>query len=75
MSEQSLLPCPFCGHRAEIRGEDRKAHFEGTGFYIVCLNEECGISMGDECCCPYDGKTGQFDSKKEAAEAWNKRAV
>ena len=59
MSEIKLLPCPFCGSRAEI-------HKMTNGQYYV----DCSLDNGF---CHVIPKTGGYDTPEEAAEAWNRR--
>lgn len=41
MSSEELLPCPFCGSRAEMR------YVSATGMhYIVCTNAQCRCRTG-----------------------------
>lgn len=79
----SLLPCPFCGNKPELR----IAMFHGipqeelsswrdkmlTGCWIVCTNEKCSIKIGyydagDDC------ESGLFATGAAAAKFWNSRA-
>lgn len=57
--EVKLKPCPFCGSKAELQKGDP---FGGKQrFYVICF--KCGAAMA-----------GIAESKKEAAEEWNRRA-
>ena len=60
MNEFKLKPCPFCGGKAVFAlGEKyRKEHIQESD-WIECSS--CGA------------ETAYFDSRKEAAEAWNRR--
>lgn len=54
-----LKPCPFCGGEACIQRHEFIGYADTFG--VVCL----------DCCC----ETRQFfETKKEAIEAWNRRA-
>jgi len=60
MSEIKLEPCPFCGGEAELK--DMTFEIEGMNvgktYFVECENG----------CMEY------FKTRKEAVEAWNKRA-
>lgn len=56
-----LKPCPFCGGRAVMIG----APFTHDRFLVACKNR------GDACKC--EPCTNWFDTREEAAEAWNRR--
>lgn len=62
MSEAKLKPCPFCSGEAVIKP---------AGFY---LHIECSICQSRGT--PFNTDTSDFtyDAKKEAIEAWNRRA-
>jgi len=67
MSEQNLLPCPFCGSPAEhFERVDEYGFFTsepGTTEHVIeCSNKKCPVYLEAV------GKT-----YKEAAKAWNKR--
>lgn len=54
-----LKPCPFCGGEACM--QEHKFHGYTSTFGVVCL----------DCC----AETRQFyETRKEAEEAWNRRA-
>lgn len=53
-----LKPCPFCGGKAHVE----KNFDETYRFYHTCKNTQINIY-----------KTG-FKTRKEAIEAWNRRA-
>lgn len=60
-----LRPCPFCGGAASIcKCEHPRVYgIENKPYYVQC---ECGLLLG------YDiDYGGTFDTKAEAAEAWN----
>ena len=66
---EKLEPCPFCGGEAYI------AEYEPR-LYRPCWNRpysvwcnECDLAFGWD-----SDYGGQFDTKKQAAEAWNRRA-
>ena len=58
---QKLRECPFCGGRAGTRRFSGKFFDVYTGY---CMNEDCFI----------EPETRPYYSKKEAIEAWNRRA-
>lgn len=64
---QGLLPCPFCGSyrlslcKTEFVPEKRPA------YAVTCRTRDCAgvvFTLG----------YGQFESEREAIEAWNRRA-
>lgn len=57
INENELLPCPFCGGKAEMQQVD------GYGFYIYCSNDMCNVQV----------ETPFYPSKKIVIEAWNER--
>ena len=81
---ENLKPCPFCGGEAKIgvvdrEGNDRDVEYEndpwsGLSFRILHAHEEnegCPIANYE-----IDGAAMGvylYDSRKEAADAWNKR--
>jgi hypothetical protein len=81
-ANSSLLPCPFCGSKAEIaaacfhgmRPEELGFGRSGfsTGCWVACTNPECAIRVGyseayDDCV------GGSFPTGEEAAKFWNRR--
>jgi len=77
-----LLPCPFCGSKAEIDGDD------SIGFYVYCTASiinlhlpagfvsyevgKCRCTLGVHC--QSDGEPDYwYKTKEEAALAWNTR--
>ena len=73
MSEQTLLPCPFCGETPTIFPE--RPEIEGNAWaYVHCVNDSCsaqptvgdGINVCDD--------RGSDEYKKTAIVRWNKRA-
>ena len=78
-----LKPCPFCGGEVQLQVCDDEGNFHddeyefnawsGLGFLIthdVERNQKCPIAE-------YEGEylgTYIYDSREEAAEAWNRRA-
>lgn len=64
-----LLPCPFCGGKAEIRNEtvmEPPVHYEVV--FVTCL--ECGVSTTRKIS---DGYYGLRCGDDEIAEMWNRR--
>ena len=59
--EIELKPCPFCGAKANI--ETITDIFHRTTFMAGCGNDDCG-------CRPM---TDPLESRREAADAWNRR--
>lgn len=60
----NILPCPFCGHSASLEDiEDLR----GVRFSVGC------DSTDEESCMGYQSLT-TFNTRKQAIEAWNKRA-
>jgi len=57
-----LKPCPFCGALARFR--DRIYGLQ-RHFRVECGNLHCQVNS----------HTALFDTKAEAAAAWNRRAV
>lgn len=63
-----LKPCPFCGGEAKLQQDIRYPRPKcepRKAFEVVCQNPECIIGFVDE---------RYRLSKKEAVEAWNRRA-
>ena len=59
---KQLLHCPFCGEEPEIDNYKIK----GIELWNVsCMNDACFVHT----------ETGDFESKEEAIEAWNKRST
>lgn len=56
---EDLKPCPFCGNSWPAIGQEREYSTFGT-IYVYCTN------------CRASGPS--MPSKKEAIEAWNRRA-
>lgn len=66
-----LLPCPFCGGKAEIRNETiMDPPFNYQRVYVSCL--ECGASTDRKIS---DGYYGQHCSDEEIAALWNRRIM
>lgn len=59
MSDERLLPCPFCGGEVEIRYFFRK-----NPVSISCKNKNCVWSRMAFCC----------ETEEQAIEGWNRRA-
>jgi len=66
-TEDSLLPCPFCGYKARICGD-----YTYKMYYVACTNPVCGCAIG-ECYDAYGNANHRFSTEKEAAVVWNKR--
>ena len=62
MSEQELLPCPFCGAPGVV-GDS----FTGMG-------RECWIACCNNNECPASEVVVDMPTRKEAIDAWNTRA-
>lgn len=61
MMEETLLPCPFCGARAEIAVQD-KGGLAIPLFSAFCVRQlSCGCRIADEI------------TRDSAAKAWNMR--
>lgn len=56
---EKLKPCPFCGGKPSVGYYEP---FEGQGLYSI----ECGW-------CEIAPATPDYNSRKEASEAWNTR--
>jgi len=70
-SAGSLLPCPFCGGRAQICGEPDYA--DRHGLYVECQSADCWCSMGEFWDC--DAMPDHyFRDVESAVAAWNRRA-
>ena len=65
MSEQNLLPCPFCGSKAKIFDCDWSQISDSieVTYSPGCTNYDC-IAYGTNF---------HFDTPEEAVEAWNTR--
>lgn len=53
-----LKPCPFCGHDSGM------VYSDSYGYAVKCTESKCDVCV----------LTRHFDTKKEAIEAWNRRA-
>lgn len=56
-----LKPCPFCGKSAKLIRLDQSI----SNFVVGCDNRLCWI----------EPRTGSFDAKAEAENAWNTRII
>jgi len=57
-ADVGLLPCPFCGGRAEMN------HGGFGEFFVTCANDNCGGRLG----------TGiWFTTVAQAIDVWNRR--
>lgn len=54
-----LLPCPFCGEKANVKKDDLLG-----GWVAFCANKECMMQV----------RTKRFETELEAVEEWNRRA-
>lgn len=63
MNEQELKACPFCGHEAELRENERITVLGELmrTFFVICGNVCCGI------------RTLECLSPDSAARIWNRR--
>lgn len=61
MSKIELKPCPICGEEVILTQEDQYGNTDGD-WYVSC--EYCSLLFGF---------WRQFETEKEAAEAWNER--
>ncbi len=67
MTFEQILPCPFCGHSASVEEiEHGVGTTGGTSFSVGC------DSTDEESCMGYQSLT-QFNTRKAAITAWNKR--
>lgn len=60
-----LLPCPFCGYEAGIRGSD------DGGIQCHCMNEDCGASLPSWS--DFEKDESVIDKIALAVEYWNMR--
>lgn len=63
MASEGLLPCPFCGGRAEIW----KAQGEGRAAWIACMGDCGGPDRRGTVL------TAEYATDAEAIAAWNRR--
>jgi hypothetical protein len=63
MNEQDLKECPYCGHEAELRENERSTVLGDPmrTFYVICGNLHCGI------------RTLECISPNSAVRIWNRR--
>lgn len=69
---EKMLPCPFCGAKANTYQAEPMHSVQDEGWYCRC--SDCGAEIGFECN-RKGGMFGIFASEAEAIEAWNKRYV
>lgn len=63
MLENKLLPCPFCGRKAQIEYERNWQN--KYIYYVRCITSNCyGHAI----------KPAFFDNKEQAVKSWNRRA-
>ena len=62
----NLLPCPFCGSKAEKRVREGTSDYDWNKVYydIRCTNNDCYLQDGAEWNCR---------TYEEVVEMWNKR--
>jgi hypothetical protein len=72
--ESNLIPCPFCGNS----GHGRKDGVILNNSYMYWPKDgaesECVYDYWNVVCVKCGSQTKQFNSAKEASEAWNKRS-
>lgn len=68
MMENELKPCPFCGGEAKYFNGICTEWKPARAFCLVYCSE-CKVKTQD-----FDDKTGDFEYKSKATEAWNRRA-
>lgn len=70
MSKIELKPCPFCGGNATIVENEEPRLYRPSRNHPYCVYcGNCELLFGFD-----EDYGGTFDTKKEAAEAWNRRA-
>lgn len=62
----NLLPCPFCGSKAEKRVREGTSDYDLNKVYydIRCTNNDCYLQ---------DGADWNCETYEEVVEMWNKR--
>ena len=72
MPKIKLLPCPFCGSPAAV---ETFVYYDAPAFTISCSNgtEVQGGSSDDSCIAFELGNGTIYGSRRDAADAWNKR--
>lgn len=63
-----LKPCPFCGGEAEIVNYEPRLHRPSRNHPYSVYCPGCDLLFGWD-----EDYGGEFDTKKEATEAWNTR--
>ncbi len=65
-ADKNLNPCPFCGKQAFLQIDTRYPDDVPIKAYeVICMNVKCIIYRCDK---------RYYRSKKQAIEAWNRRA-
>lgn len=65
-AEEELLPCPFCGRKAEV-----KKVYGVNKYYIICSNSK---ELSKDNCVLTGIGARVYDSIDDAVTAWNRRA-
>jgi Lar family restriction alleviation protein len=64
MKRGRLLPCPFCGGRADVRREPQNCELPAGFWTVQCRRQNlCSV-----------GPVAVGDSRRDAIAAWNQRA-
>jgi len=73
MNEPKLKPCPFCGTDAEYDSQSLRNKIGGRSIMwtVSCPKDDCFCSLTFD---RDDQMNFLFETKEEAADAWNKRA-
>jgi hypothetical protein len=68
--DHGLMPCPFCGHKAELWEIDRGDDFVKVA---MCTNTDDN-NQGEDCPMYMPSHGFEKATKREAIAQWNKRA-